>query len=76
MLDVVIYVGELTRALLMSLQDLGKVKEATVPGHLSRCEHVHVPQDKSLPGPWTVQECTSELFQAMARGEMEKGGIF
>ena len=66
MLDVVIYVGELTRALLMRLQDLGKVKEATVSGHLGRCEHVHVSQDKSLPGPWTVQECTSELFQPMA----------
>ena len=76
MLDVVIYVGELTWALLMRLQDLSKVKEATVPGHLGRCEHVHVPQDKSLPGPWTVQECAGELFQAMARGEVEKGGIF
>ena len=75
MLDIVVYVGELTRTLLMRLQDLSKVKEATVPGHLGRGEHIDVPQDKSLPGPGTVQECTSELFQAMARGEMEKGGI-
>ena len=75
MLDIVVYVGELTRTLLMCLQDLSKVKEATVPGHLGRCEHVDVPQDKSLPGPRTVQECTGELFQAMSRGEMEKGGV-
>ena len=75
MLDIVVYVGELTRTLLMRLQDLSKVKEATVSGHLGRREHVDVPQDESLPGPRTVQECTSELFQAVARGEMEKGGI-
>ena len=74
MLDIVVYVGELTRTLLMCLQDLSKVKEATVPGHLGRREHVDVPQDKSLPGPRTVQECTGELLQAMSRGEMEKGG--
>ena len=74
MLDIVVYVRELTRTLLMCLQDLSKVKEATVPGHLGRREHVDVPQDKSLPGPRTVQECTGELFQAMSRGEMEKGG--
>ena len=62
MLDVVVYVGELARTLLMRLQDLSKVKEAIVPCHLSRREHVDVPQDKSLPGPGTVEECTGELF--------------
>ena len=72
MLDVVIDVGELTRALLMCLQDLSKVKEATFPGHLGRCQHVDVPQDESLSGTWTVQESTGELLQAVTRGEVKK----
>ena len=72
MLDVVVDVRELTRALLMCLQDLSKVKEATFSGHLGRCQHVDVPQDESLPGTWTVQESTGELFQAVTRGEVKK----
>ena len=72
MFDVVIDVGELTRALLMCLQDLSKVKEATFSGHLSRRQHVDVPQDESLSSTWTVQESTGELFQAVTRGEVKK----
>ena len=72
MLDVVVDVGELTRALLMGLQDLSKVEEATIPGHLGRRQHVDVPQDESLSGTWTVQESTGELLQAVTRGEVKK----
>ena len=72
MLDVVIDVGELTRALLMGLQDLSKVEEATISGHLGRCQHVDVPQDESLSSTWTVQESTGELFKAVTRGEVKK----
>ena len=72
MFDVVVDVGELTRALLMCLQDLSKVKEATFSGHLGRRQHVDVPQDESLPSTWTVQESTGELLQTVTRGEVKK----
>lgn len=74
MLDVVVDVGELAWTLLVSLQDLCQIKEATLPGHLCRGEHVDVPEIESLPGSWTVQQGAGELLQTVGGGEVEQSG--